>query len=130
MCTGLYSFKSFKPGVGVTAVVNPHYWNSSVKPLVKQMLIKGAPDISSFTSAMLTGAIQGSYSAGGIPTLRQLQHSRTAKVYQRPDWNTDAFIESSLKGSLGAGRVPQAPSLSLDRNGHVDSVNKGAGLLP
>ena len=38
MCTGSYAFKSFKPGVGVTAVVNPHYWNSSVKPLVKRAL--------------------------------------------------------------------------------------------
>src|SRR5258708_16582727 len=87
MCTGSYAFKSFKPGVGVTAVVNPHYWNSSVKPLVKQMLIKGAPDISSFTSAMLTGAIQASYSAGGIPTLSQLQHSRTLQRYHRPSSN-------------------------------------------
>ena len=130
MCTGSYAFKSFKPGVGVTAVVNPHYWNSSVKPLVKQMLIKGAPDISSFTSAMLTGAIQGSYSAGGIPTLSQLQHSGTVKVYQGPGWNTDAFIVSSFKGALGDVRVRQALSLALDRKGIVNSVYKGAALMP
>ena len=29
MCTGAYKFKSWNPGVGVTAVANPHYWNSS-----------------------------------------------------------------------------------------------------
>jgi peptide/nickel transport system substrate-binding protein len=130
MCTGSYTFKSFKPGVGVTAVVNPHYWNSSVRPLVKQMVIKGVPDISSFTSAMLTGAIQGSYSAGGIPTLSQLQHSGTVKVYQGPAWNTDAFIVSSFKGALGDVRVRQALSLALDRKGIVNSVYKGAALLP
>src|SRR5689334_16010360 len=130
MCTGSYAFKSFKPGVGVTAVVNPHYWNSSVKPLVKQMLIKGAPDISSFTSAMLTGAIQGSYSAGGIPTLSQLQHSGTVRVYQGPGWSTDAFIVSSFKGALGDVRVRQALSLALDRKGIIDSVYKGAALMP
>src|SRR6266571_4937574 len=62
MCSGAYKLKSFKPGVGVTAVANTHYWNSSVKPLVSQIMVKGAPDISSFTSGMLTGAIQGSYS--------------------------------------------------------------------
>jgi peptide/nickel transport system substrate-binding protein len=39
MCTGSYVFKSFKPGVGVTAVANPHYWNSSVKLHVKQILL-------------------------------------------------------------------------------------------
>src|SRR6266571_7107834 len=49
MCSGAYKLKSFKPGVGVTAVANTHYWNSSVKPLVSQIMVKGAPDISSFT---------------------------------------------------------------------------------
>ena len=28
MCTGAYELKSWKPGVGVTAVANPHYWNT------------------------------------------------------------------------------------------------------
>jgi peptide/nickel transport system substrate-binding protein len=130
MCTGAYMFKSFKPGVGVTAVANPHYWNSSVKPHVEQILLKGAPDISSFTSAMLTGAIQGSYSSGGIPTLNQLQQSGTVRVYQGPGWSTDAFIVSSFSGALGDVRVRQALSLALDRKGIVDSVYKGAALMP
>jgi peptide/nickel transport system substrate-binding protein len=130
MCTGAYMLKSFKPGVGVTAVVNPRYWNSSVKPLVKQILLKGAPDISSFTSAMLTGAIQGSYSAGGVATLNQLQHSGNVKVYQGPGWSTDAFIVSSFKGALGDVRVRQALSLALDRKSIINSVYKGAALMP
>ena len=130
MCTGSYAFKSFKPGVGVTAVANPHYWNSSVKPLVKQILLKGAPDISSFTSAMLTGAIQGSYSSGGIPTLSQLQQSGTVRVYQGPSWMTDALIVSSFKGALGDVRVRQALSLALDRKGIANSVYKGTALMP
>ena len=55
MCTGAYMFKSWNPGVGVIAVRNPHYWNPSVHPLVDQITIKGVPDVSSFTSGMLTG---------------------------------------------------------------------------
>jgi peptide/nickel transport system substrate-binding protein len=130
MCTGAYKLKSFKPGVGVTAAANQHYWDSSVKPLVSQILVKGAPDISSFTSAMLTGAIQGSYSAGGIPTLNQLENSSSVKVYKGPGWSTDAFIVSSLKGALGDVRVRRALSMALNRKGIVDSVYKGAALLP
>jgi peptide/nickel transport system substrate-binding protein len=130
MCTGAYMFKSFKPGVGVTAVVNPHYWNSSVKPLVGQIVVKGAPDISSLTSAMLTGGIQGYYSSGGIPTLDQLKNSSSVKVYRGPGWSTDAFIVSSFKGVLGDVRVRRALSLALDRKGIADSVYKGAALLP
>src|SRR5260370_14800845 len=41
MCTGAYKPKSFVPGVGVTAVPNPHYWQPSVKPLLCQIIGKG-----------------------------------------------------------------------------------------
>ena len=130
MCTGAYEFKSWKPGVGVTAVANPHYWNTKVKsPLVKQILIKGAPDVSSFTSGMLTGGIQGSYSFG-LPTLDQLEHSKAVSVHQGPGWSTDAFIVCSFKGALGSVKVRQALSLALNRQAIIDSVYKGAALMP
>ena len=130
MCTGAYKFKSWKPGVGVTAVANPHYWNTKVKtPLVKQILIKGAPDVSAFTSAMLTNGLQGSYSQA-LPTLDQLKNSKNVKVLQGPGWSTDAFIVSSFKGVLGNVKVRQALSLALNRQGIIDSVYKGAALLP
>jgi peptide/nickel transport system substrate-binding protein len=130
MCTGAYAFKSWKPGVGVTAVANPHYWNTKVKsPLVKQILLKGTPDVSSFTSGMLTGGIQGSYTLG-LNTLDQLKNSKNVKVYQGPSWATDAFIVSSFKGVLGNVKVRQALSLALDRQGIINSVYKGAALIP
>ena len=129
MCTGAYMLKSFKPGVGVTAVANPHYWNPSVKPLVQSILIKGVPDVNTFTSGILTGAIQGAYEFG-IPTLDQLEQSKAVKVYQGPGWSSDAFIIDNLKGPLGDVRVRQALSLALDRQGIIDSVYKGAALMP
>jgi peptide/nickel transport system substrate-binding protein len=129
MCTGAYMFKSWNPGVGVVAVANPHYWNSSVKPLVGQITIKGAPDISSFTSGMLTGAIQGDY-AFALPTLDQLKTSSAVKVYQGPGWSTDAFIVSSFKGVLGSVGVRRALSLALNRQSIINSVYKGAALMP
>jgi peptide/nickel transport system substrate-binding protein len=129
MCTGAYMFKSWNPGVGVVAVRNPHYWNPSVHPLVDQITIKGVPDITSFTSGMLTGAIQGSYYFG-VSTLNQLEHSSTVKVYQGPGWSTDAFIVSSVKGALGDVRVRRALSLALNRQPIINSVYRGAALMP
>ena len=129
MCTGAYMFKSWNPGVGVVAVANPHYWNSSATPLVKQITIKGAPDVSAFTSAMLTNGIQGSYSFA-LPTLDQLKNSSSVKVYQGPGWSTDAFIISSFKGALGDVRVRQALSMALNRQGIINSVYRGAALMP
>ena len=129
MCTGAYMFKSWNPGVGVIAVRNPHYWQPSVHPLVDQITIKGAPDVSSFTSGMLTGAIQGSYSFA-LPTLNQLKSSSAVKVYQGPGWSTDAFIVSSFKGVLGSLKVRQALSLALNRQAIINSVYRGAALMP
>ena len=129
MCTGAYMFKSWNPGVGVVAVANPHYWNSSAKPLVQQITIKGAPDVSAFTSAMLTNGIQGSYSFA-LPTLDQLKNSSSVKVYQGPGWSTDAFIISSFKGALGDVRVRRALSMALNRQGIINSVYRGAALMP
>jgi len=129
MCTGPYELKSFAPGAGVTAAVNPHYWNSAVKPLVQQIVIKGVPDITSFTSGMLTGAIQGSYFFGAS-TLDQLKQSSAVRVYQGPGQSTDALVVSATSGPLADVKVRQALSLALNRQGIIGSVYKGAALMP
>jgi peptide/nickel transport system substrate-binding protein len=129
MCTGAYMFKSWNPGVGVVAVANPHYWNSSATPLVRQITIKGAPDVSALTSAMLTNGIQGSYDFA-LPTLDQLKDSSSVTVYQGPGWSTDAFIICSFKGALGDVRVRRALSMALNRQGIISSVYRGAALMP
>src|SRR5215469_15805441 len=129
MCTGAYMLKSWTPGVGVVAVRNPHYWNSSVHPLVDQITIKGVPDVTTFTSGMTTGSIQGAYPFA-LPTLNQLKSSSAVKVWQGPGWSTDAFIVSSFKGVLGDVRVRRALSLALNRQAIINSVYRGAALMP
>jgi peptide/nickel transport system substrate-binding protein len=129
MCTGPYELKSWTAGAGVTAVVNPHYWNTAVKPLVKQVIIKGVPSAASFTSGMLTGAIQGSYYFG-LPNLKQLETSSSVKVYQGPGEMTDAFIVSATSGPLANVKVRQALSMALDRQAIISNVYDGAALMP
>jgi peptide/nickel transport system substrate-binding protein len=129
MCTGPYEFKSWTAGAGVTAVVNPHYWNTAVKPLVKQIVIKGVPSAASFTSGMLTGAIQGSYYFG-LPNLKQLETSSSVKVYQGPGQMTDAFIVSATSGPLANVKVRQALSMALDRQAIISNIYDGAALMP
>jgi peptide/nickel transport system substrate-binding protein len=131
MCTGAYELKSWTPGVGVTAVVNPHYWNTAVPaPLVKQIILKGVPEITTFTSGLETGAIQGGYTMG-LSTLPQLEADKSAvTVYQGPGEATDAFIVSSTKGALGSLKVREALSLALNRKAVISNVYKGAALMP
>jgi peptide/nickel transport system substrate-binding protein len=129
MCTGAYMLKSWTPGAGVVAVRNPHYWNPAVYPLIGQITIKGVPDIASATAGLLTGAIQGDYGVA-VPTLGQLRHSGTVRVYTGPGWITDALIVTSFTGVLGDLRVRRALSLALNRQGIIDSVYEGAALPP
>ena len=130
MCTGAYMLKSFVPGVGVTAVPNPHYWQPSVKPLVKQIIIKGVASDTELTSGLTTGAIQGTYTSGGLSTLPQLKAGHAVNIYNGQGWSTDAFIVDSFKGVLGSLKVRQALSLALNRQAIIANVYKGAALLP
>jgi peptide/nickel transport system substrate-binding protein len=129
MCTGAYKFKSWTPGVGVTAVANTNYWDKSVHPLVGQIVLKGVPDPTSLASGMLTGAIQGSYYPA-LSVLGQLQKSKNVKVYQGPGWDTDALVVSSASGPLANVKVRQALSLALDRKSIISQVYDGAALMP
>jgi peptide/nickel transport system substrate-binding protein len=130
MCTGAYKLKSFVPGVGVTAVPNPHYWQPSVKPLVKQIIIKGVASDTELTSGLSTGAIQGTFTSGGLSTLPQLKAGNAVNIYNGQGWSTDAFIVDNLKGVLGDVRVREALSLALNRQAIIANVYKGAALVP
>jgi peptide/nickel transport system substrate-binding protein len=129
MGTGAYKFQSWQPGVAVVMVRNDSYWDSSVKPLVREIDIKGAPNDASLTSALLTGGINGSFTQS-LTTLDQLKASKAVTVTYGPGWYTDAFIVSDLKGPLGDVRVRQALSMALDRKGLVDAIYKGTATLP
>ncbi len=129
MCTGPYKFTSWTAGGGVTATASGDYWNSAVRPLAKQITIKGVPNAASFTSGMLTGAIQGSYYFG-LSNLSELEHSSSVKVYQGPGESTDAFIVSATSGPLANVKVRQALSLALDRQAIISNVYDGAALMP
>jgi peptide/nickel transport system substrate-binding protein len=129
MGTGAYKFQSWQPGVAVVMVRNDSYWDSSVKPLVREIDIKGAPNDASLTSALLTGGINGVY-AQALTTLDQLKASKAVTITYGPGWYTDAFIVSDLKGPLGDVRVRQALSLALDRKGLIDAIYKGTAGLP
>jgi peptide/nickel transport system substrate-binding protein len=129
MCTGAYMLHSWTPGVGVVAVRNPHYWNPSVHPLAGQITLKGVHDVTSLTSGLLTGDIQGTYGVG-LPTLNQLKGSSAVRVNLGPGWSSDVLEIASLTGVLGNLNVRRALSMALNRQGIIDSVYQGAAQLP
>jgi peptide/nickel transport system substrate-binding protein len=129
MCTGPYQLKSWSPSAGVVAVASPHYWRGTTA-LVGQITLTGVPDNNDLTAGLETGAIQGTYASGGIPTLAQLRKSSAVKVYQGPGWATDAMIISASSGPLANVKVREALSLALNRQSIINSVYRGAALMP
>jgi peptide/nickel transport system substrate-binding protein len=131
MCTGAYEYKSWTPGVGVFAAANPHYWQHGVKPLVKQIVVKGEATNSSLTDALLTGSIDGTYTiAGGLKTLTLLESNSAVKVYFGPSDVTQGLVVGTLHGPLGNVKVREALSLALNRKGVIKTVDGGAAELP
>jgi peptide/nickel transport system substrate-binding protein len=129
MCSGSYKLGTWKTGEGVQVVANDTYWNPDVKPVVGSILFKGTPDEAALTSALQTGDVNGLYSFS-LSTLDQLRQDSSVSVTDGAGWNTDAFIVSSFDGALGDVRVRQALSMALDRQGIIDTIYKGAALMP
>jgi peptide/nickel transport system substrate-binding protein len=129
MGTGPFKLQSWQTGVAVVVVRNDSYWDPAVKPLVREIDIKGVPQDAPLTSGLLTGGINGSYTQS-ITTLDQLRASKAVTVTYGPGGYTDAFIVSNLKGPLGDVRVRQALSMALDRKGLIAAIYKGSAVLP
>lgn len=129
MGTGPYMFDSWTPGAGVTAGANPDYWNAAVKPLTGEIVLKGVPASAPLSSGLVTGGISGAYLID-YSILRQMEQSESVTVTRGPSWASEVLAITDLNGTLGDVKVRQALSLALDRQGIINSVYKGAAVLP
>jgi peptide/nickel transport system substrate-binding protein len=129
MCTGPFKLDSWKTGEGVTVVKNDAYWDTSLVPQASKITFKGVPDDANITSGLLTGELTGIYPVQ-LTTLDQLRQSDEVNVYEGPSYASDALIVSNFDGPLGDVKVRQALSMAIDRQGLIDTVYKGAGIIP
>jgi peptide/nickel transport system substrate-binding protein len=129
MCSGPYEVKKWVPGQGLTAVANPHYWDSTLTPKVHEIVFKGIGDDASLTSGLLTGAIGGTYPQE-LSTLEQLKRAKNLSVTEGPSFAEDAMVISNLKGTLKDVRVRQALSMAIDRSAYISTIYHGYGQLP
>jgi peptide/nickel transport system substrate-binding protein len=129
MCSGPYEVKKWIAGDELVAVANPHYWDSTLKPRVHEIIFKGVGDDAELTAGLETGAIQGTYPTA-ISTLTQLQHDKKLTVSIGPSLGVDAMVISSLKGALGNVRVRQALSDAINRTAYIQAVYHGNAQLP
>ncbi|HLI60104.1 MAG TPA: ABC transporter substrate-binding protein [Solirubrobacteraceae bacterium] len=129
MCTGPYEPKKWIPGESLTAVANPHYWDSTLQPKVHELIFKGIGQDATLTSGLETGAVNGTY-AQGIATYNQLKRDKSLSVIDGPAANVDAMVIDNLKGVLGDVRVRQAISDAINREALIAAVYHGASQMP
>jgi peptide/nickel transport system substrate-binding protein len=129
MCSGPYEVKKWIPGTSLTAVANPHYWDSTLAPKVHEIVFKGIGDDATLTSGLETGAVQGGY-VQGLSTIDNLKHDKNLTVTDGPSIGVDALVISNLKGTLKDVRVRRALSMALDREAYIQAVYHGAAQLP
>ncbi len=131
MCSGPFKIESWKTGQGISIVPNPTYWDSTLpKPKFTKMTLIGVPDDAGLTAGLQTGAISGVYLANPLATLGQLRTNPEVQVFQGAPFATDAMVVSATKGPLADVRVRQAISYALDRKGIINTLWRGAALLP
>jgi peptide/nickel transport system substrate-binding protein len=129
MCSGPYELSTWKTGDVLAAKANPAYWDASLRPKVPEIDFKAESSDSAATAALKTGELTGDYPLN-ISTLDELKKDPSLHVYLGSSMASDAFIVSNSKGPLSDVRVRRALSLSVDRQGFIDAVYKGAAQLP
>jgi peptide/nickel transport system substrate-binding protein len=129
MCTGGLKLSSWKTGQGITAVPYDGYWNQAAKPKITSINFRGVPTDAAITAGLETGEISGAYPQQ-LSSLTKFRTSKEVKVYEGPSYISDSMILSNFKGALGDVRVRRALSMAIDRQGIIDTVYKGAAILP
>ncbi len=129
MGTGPYEPSKWIAGQSFTVTANPHYWDSTTRPLVKTIVFKGIGDDASITAGLETGAIGGTYPSG-LSTQGVLQADKNLSVNFGPSFDVDAMVICNLKGALGNVKVRQALSLAVNREAYIQAIYHGHALIP
>jgi peptide/nickel transport system substrate-binding protein len=129
MGTGPYMPVKWVAGQYFLVKKNPNYWDSTTRPMVKQIKFVGIGDDASITSGLETGAIGGVYPSG-LSTVSVLKADKNLTLSYGPSEDVDAIVICNLKGALGNVKVRQALSLAIDREAYIQAVYHGKALIP
>ncbi len=124
MCTGPYQFTKWNRGESIIADRYDGYWNTELKPKVKEIEFTFLQDNSTITSALLSGQIDGAY-AVPISGVGQLAAAKNGKLYIGDSPLNQALNYSRADGPMSDLRMRQALQMAIDWQGISDSVFQG-----
>jgi peptide/nickel transport system substrate-binding protein len=114
MCSGPYKLDSWVPGDAVTIARNDSYWDPSITPKVKKVVFTAVPDSAALSSALLTGAIDGTFTAPLASADELRTHTDVGTLYTGESTQSTLLIPN-IQGPLGDVRLRKALSLVIDR---------------
>jgi peptide/nickel transport system substrate-binding protein len=127
MCTGPYSLEKWMPGDSITLKANPDYWDSALKPKVGSIKFTFVRNASTVTNGLTTGAIDGTWNPP-LSGLAQLKSSSDGTLYANTGALGTALMMSSFDGALKDVRIRQALQMSIDYQGIIAAIMKGAAI--
>ncbi len=123
MCSGPYSFDSWRPGSSITIVANHSYWDAAHRPKIERITFKFIADQSAVANALLTGEVDGTFETPAS-AIDRLRSTSSGKLLSGPSTQFLAFYPTGT-GPLKDLRLRQALSLAIDRAGIAKAVYAG-----
>jgi peptide/nickel transport system substrate-binding protein len=125
MCTGAYSLENWAPGDSITVKANPNYWDAELAPKVGSIKFTFVRNASTVTNGLTTGAIDGTWTPP-LSGLSQLKASSEGELYANTGAMGTGLSMTSFDGALKDVRIRQALQMSIDYDGIISAIMKGA----
>jgi peptide/nickel transport system substrate-binding protein len=134
--TGPYTLDSYRPNIGMTLVRNPNYFLPGL-PYIDRIEMTVDEDNASRMSSFLAGKYDLGWEFPGTVNRTDWVQIKDGLKQKRPNLRTLEFPSNVMSHiSLRADqkpysdpRVRQAISLAIDRQGIIDAVAEGVGVL-
>ncbi|MFJ6793820.1 ABC transporter substrate-binding protein [Streptomyces sp. NPDC091268] len=124
MCTGPFKLGSWKSGTGITLERNDAYWDTALKPKVKQVEFRFITNNNTLTSALLSGEVDGAYE---LPpsSATALGKANNGAVHLGPSTQNVLLIPGNAESPAADRRLLDALSLVIDREALIRNVFGG-----
>lgn len=125
MCTGPFSVGEWNQGQSLTLERNDAYWNKDHLAKTKSVEINFIVDSAAITSAISTGAIDGTYDVP-LDAITTLQSATNGALYFGRSTQIVAIIGTG-SGAFGDPAVRKALTMATDREAIAAAVFEGTG---
>jgi peptide/nickel transport system substrate-binding protein len=124
MCTGPFKMGKWTPGVGITILKNPGYWDTANLAKAGQVNFKFVTDPATLTNALVSGAIDGTYEVP-ISAVDKLRSTNVGQFYLGKSTEFGTLSITNKPGPIQNVKIRQALELAIDRPAIAKSIFKG-----